>query len=114
MKHFPLILILFASTASAQCIQHETNDYSYSEGNVTYECPSKDTLNKRALKQAQEQAIQDAKKAEEQKQSDLNTIDLKSVRALRAVMAKSCDSKDADCQVLKSKEAEAKAVRDRP
>jgi hypothetical protein len=107
-----LILLLIAPPCFA-CNPNASEDMTYTEGSVTYECPSEVTLNKRALKQAQEQAIVDAKKATEQKDLDLQAIDLKSVRALRAVMAKSCDGKDADCQILKTKEAEAKAVREK-
>jgi hypothetical protein len=46
-----------------------------------------------------------------QKQEQLDTLDRQSIRALRALLAKSCEANDADCQTLKTKETQAKALR---
>jgi hypothetical protein len=45
------------------CVTNDDGDRICTEGNVTYEYPSKATLDKRALKQAKEQAVINAKKA---------------------------------------------------
>ena len=47
------------------------------------------------------------------KQIQLDELDIKSIRALRALVSKSCEANDADCQTLKTKENQAKALREK-
>ena len=106
-----LFLMLLISPAYAGCPVNAGNDSTYAEGNVVYGCPSKATLQTRADAQAVIEAQKAVEKEKADKQAQLDELDKQSVRALRAQLVKSCDSKDADCQVLQAKENQAKALR---
>ena len=112
-----LLLLIVSSPVSANCtIDNISGDQTCTEGNISYVYPSQKTLNARAIKQSEEQAIIEAKEAEQKKQASLDELDRKSIRSLRAVLSAQAEGKtpdQTDLNTLKALEAQAKTIRGR-